>query len=288
MEWWTLSSYCAFILRQLVSPRKTFHSKMCNGAVHWLVRRIESLLLIIGPCRDTCREFFMHRNDWWLLLAGRCETRLLLTSRTNTSEHTVAQLVEALRYKPEGRGFDSRWCHWILSLTSFRPHYDPGVDSASNRNEYQEYFLDGEGGWCVGLTTLPPSYADCLEIWDPQPPGTLNACLRPVMGLLKKTNMCFSGRPSVASGCSRKASFLGLGRNTGSTGCLYFFNDARRSYITVRSVRSHYSLPASPCTRFKKEVPFVHVPQETEVVSYNLLMSWVVLKWTGCVIRAKF
>jgi len=31
--------------------------------------------------------------------------------------HTVAQLVEALRYKPEGRGFDSRWCHWTFSLT---------------------------------------------------------------------------------------------------------------------------------------------------------------------------
>ena len=25
--------------------------------------------------------------------------------------HAVAQSVEALRYKPEGRGFDSRWCH---------------------------------------------------------------------------------------------------------------------------------------------------------------------------------
>ena len=25
--------------------------------------------------------------------------------------HAVAQLVEALRYKPEGRGFDSRWYH---------------------------------------------------------------------------------------------------------------------------------------------------------------------------------
>jgi len=25
----------------------------------------------------------------------------------------------------------------------------------------------GGGGRCVGLTTLPPSYADCLEIWDP-------------------------------------------------------------------------------------------------------------------------
>jgi hypothetical protein len=29
----------------------------------------------------------------------------------------VAQLVEALRYKPERRGFDSRWCHWNFSLT---------------------------------------------------------------------------------------------------------------------------------------------------------------------------
>jgi len=31
----------------------------------------------------------------------------------------------------------------------------------------------GKGGRCVGLTTLPPSCADCLEIWEPQPPGTL-------------------------------------------------------------------------------------------------------------------
>ena len=25
--------------------------------------------------------------------------------------YAVAQLVDALRYKPEGRGFVSRWCH---------------------------------------------------------------------------------------------------------------------------------------------------------------------------------
>jgi hypothetical protein len=29
----------------------------------------------------------------------------------------------------------------------------------------------GKGGRCVGLTTLQPSCADCLEIWEPQPPG---------------------------------------------------------------------------------------------------------------------
>jgi hypothetical protein len=68
--------------------------------------------------------------------------------------HEVAQLVEALRYKPEDSGFDSRWCHWNFSLTqSIWLHCGPGVDSASNRNEYQEYFLGGKGSWCIGLTT---------------------------------------------------------------------------------------------------------------------------------------
>jgi hypothetical protein len=52
--------------------------------------------------------------------------------------------VEALCYKPEGRGFDSWWGHWIFQLTwSFQPHYDLGVESASNRNEYQ--FVQGKG-----------------------------------------------------------------------------------------------------------------------------------------------
>jgi hypothetical protein len=32
-------------------------------------------------------------------------------------EHEVAQLVEALWYKRAGRGFDSRCCHWNISLT---------------------------------------------------------------------------------------------------------------------------------------------------------------------------
>jgi len=38
-----------------------------------------------------------------------------------------------------------RQCHWNVSLTqSFHSYYSPGVDSASNRNEYQEYFLGGK------------------------------------------------------------------------------------------------------------------------------------------------
>ena len=29
----------------------------------------------------------------------------------------------------------------FFDIKSFRSHYGPGVDSASNRNEYQDYFL---------------------------------------------------------------------------------------------------------------------------------------------------
>ena len=61
-----------------------------------------------------------------------------------TSEYcAVAQLVEALVYKPEGRGFYPRGFYWDFSLTySFWLHYDLGVDSAF---EYQEYILGGKG-----------------------------------------------------------------------------------------------------------------------------------------------
>jgi hypothetical protein len=72
--------------------------------------------------------------------------------------HAVAQLVEALCYKPEGHGFDSRWGHWFFQFTKFfQPHYDPGANSASNINQYQEYSWGIKGGRHVGLTGLPPS-----------------------------------------------------------------------------------------------------------------------------------
>ena len=53
-------------------------------------------------------------------------------------ERAVMQFVEALLYKLEGRGFDSRWGHWDFSVNeSFRLHYGASVDSSSERNEYQ-------------------------------------------------------------------------------------------------------------------------------------------------------
>jgi hypothetical protein len=74
--------------------------------------------------------------------------------------------------------------------------YSPWVDSASNRNENQEYeyFLGDRGGWCIGLKMLPLSYANCLKIWEPQIPGTLWAFNRPVQGVLYLLLLCTMSR----------------------------------------------------------------------------------------------
>ena len=55
-------------------------------------------------------------------------------------------LAKVLCYKSEFAGSIPAGVTGIfIDIKSFRPHDGPGVDSASNRNEYQEHFL-GEGG----------------------------------------------------------------------------------------------------------------------------------------------
>ena len=53
-------------------------------------------------------------RDWWK--DGECASYADLEVDTNTV-NAVAQLIEGLCYTPEGRGFDSWWGHWDISLT---------------------------------------------------------------------------------------------------------------------------------------------------------------------------
>jgi hypothetical protein len=70
---------------------------------------------------------------------------------------------------------------WIFSSDiTFRSHYGPGVDSTSNRNEYQVY-PGSKGGRCVRLTTLPPYCAVVYKSRSlnlPRTPWTCMACHR--------------------------------------------------------------------------------------------------------------
>jgi len=85
-------------------------------------------------------------------------------------------LVKALRYNPESRGFP------MLSLEFLHWHNPSGRTVALGLTQPLTEMSTRHISWggikagrCVGLT-LPPSYAECLEIWEPQPPGTLRAC----------------------------------------------------------------------------------------------------------------
>jgi len=89
-----------------------------------------------------------------------------------------------LCYKSEGTGLiPASVSGFLIDIKSFRLHYGPGVDSASNRNEYQEYFLGGKGGRCVRMTTyhhpVPLSrYLGTLTSWNPLgPSGTVTGLL---------------------------------------------------------------------------------------------------------------
>jgi hypothetical protein len=47
----------------------------------------------------------------------RYSSNFSLVSNENIVVARVGAVVEAQRYKPEGRGIDSRWCHWNFTLT---------------------------------------------------------------------------------------------------------------------------------------------------------------------------
>ena len=68
---------------------------------------------------------------------------------------------------------------FFIDIKSFRSHYGPGVDSVSNRNEYQEYFLGvkapGAFGWQPYHHPVPLSRkSGNLNFLEPS--GPVQAC----------------------------------------------------------------------------------------------------------------
>jgi len=100
-----------------------------------------------------------------------------------------------MKYVPSNRG--TWWCIWLrhrATSPKIAVSIPDGVigifhwHNPSGRTMYlgltqpltemktRNISLGGKGGRCVRLTTLPHSCADCLEIWEPQHPGTFRAC----------------------------------------------------------------------------------------------------------------
>ena len=63
------------------------------------------------------RLIYRHIGFAHSVLCHQCSVLPFYSSTIDATGCAVAHLVEALRYKPEGRKFDFRWCQWNFSLT---------------------------------------------------------------------------------------------------------------------------------------------------------------------------
>ena len=132
-----LSFFVSFFLAFLpLFTRARFCVCMCSYNLLSLGLTENIFVLIFVDYSATDTDGDGGRGGWWYYV--KCDVRYIVFHYTlyqfNFSlwkgitiysyliywaikGHTVAQLVEALRCKPEGRGFDSRWCHWNFSLS---------------------------------------------------------------------------------------------------------------------------------------------------------------------------
>ena len=128
---WHRTGYCDTLLRGPFwsCERKNFLSGLdCRGLQSWPCRWLRVQLPVCYRACAVLLRNLARAKPWFcgFALTGISLRRQNFKCNNLWSfyicncvlwRHALAQLVEALRYKPEGRGFDSRWCHWNFSLT---------------------------------------------------------------------------------------------------------------------------------------------------------------------------
>jgi hypothetical protein len=117
-----------------------------------------------------------------------------------------------------------------------------GVDLACNRNDSQAYLLADKGGQCIGLTTFPPSSADCLKSWAPQIPDVLSA--RP--GMYREILPSYSWRITLQKKNQEES------RNVASIYCVQTLPE--HSYYFMSALLMHYTVYNEAQRRFATSV----------------------------------
>jgi len=138
------------------------------------------------------------------------------------------------------------------------------LTESSARNIYWE----GKGGRCVGQTTLPPSCADCLKIWEPQPAGTLQACNGIALLFIQdnsiKISAIHSATADVHGNCKKSHGIPRLAKHSG----LCSWDRVSQFNVNKCPTRRNYKqfiLSVNCSTCFER---YLHPSSEAQITAY--------------------
>ena len=143
----------------------------------------------------------------------------------------------------------------------FPAHYGPGANPFSNRNEYEGYLLGGQDGQCVGMTTLPSSHVDFLEILGASMSWSCKGLCMPVMGWLILNPSVLHATPWINSSTegSKSAKKTGMLCITDSMNNNLCRTVLARTGVTLNVVIANFCF---------------------KLLSYNAYLEWMWLQWT--------
>ena len=140
-----------------------------------MCRKCPKFLLLLSD-----KEWKLHWRELLDYTRERLATIQFSTSLVQVYPYSIKEVV-TVGWATALQDRMSRVRFPIVSLEFFIDIILPAAlrpKSTQPLTEISGIFPGGKGGWCLWLTTLPPSCVDCLEIWEPQAPRTLRACPR--------------------------------------------------------------------------------------------------------------
>ena len=144
---------CSYVLKCHLSAYKTEHATDSAEFAHPHVSASLRTLRVLSITKRQHLHMLVTRISSMLHPEpSNSSSKLTYFRSPNLLGHAVAQLVEALHYKPEGRGFESRWCR-----RNFYWHNPSGGESNDKLPQElaQDAVCKSHTGHMTGLWFLP-------------------------------------------------------------------------------------------------------------------------------------